>query len=167
MSRVYSFPPIADASAERLVLGSMPGKASLRVDQYYAHPRNAFWPIVGALFGVDPGLPYDERCARLIQQRLAVWDVLKTCTRHSSLDSDIEPASIVPNDFQGFFERHPTIRVVYFNGAMAERSFLRYVLPELPATLAALPRIRLPSTSPANASFSFERKLAAWRVLSR
>jgi TDG/mug DNA glycosylase family protein len=166
MSRVHSFPPIADASAERLVLGSMPGKASLRVKQYYAHPRNAFWPIVDVLFGVDAELPYEARCAGLLQQRLAVWDVLKTCTRHSSLDSDIEPASIVPNDFQRFFERHPAIRVVYFNGAMAERSFLRYVLPELPRRLAALPRTRLPSTSPANASFSFERKLAAWRVLS-
>ena len=163
MSRVHSFPPIADASAERLVLGSMPGKASLRVKQYYAHPRNAFWPIVDVLFGVDAELPYEARCAGLLQQRLAVWDVLKTCTRHSSLDSDIEPASIVPNDFQRFFERHPAIRVVYFNGAMAERSFLRYVLPELPRRLAALPRTRLPSTSPANAGWSFERKLAAWQ----
>ena len=143
----------------------MPGKASLRANQYYAHTRNAFWPIVEALFGIAVDLPYDARCAGLLRQRLAVWDVLKTCTRASSLDSDIDPDSIVVNDFRAFFAAHSAIRVIYFNGAMAEQSFRRHVLHELPAAVAALPRIRLPSTSPANASFSFQRKLDSWTQL--
>jgi len=165
MSRVYSFPPIADHDAERLVLGSMPGKASLRANQYYAHARNGFWPIIEALFGIPAILPYDQRCARLVRQRVAVWDVLKTCTRSSSLDADIDPASIVANDFGAFFRDHPRIRAIYFNGAMAERSFRRHVLPGLPAAATGLPGVRLPSTSPANASFSFQQKLDRWRQL--
>ena len=165
MSRVHSFPPIAGPDAESLVLGSMPGKASLRANQYDAHPRNAFWPIIEELFGIRVDLPYEQRCRRLQQQRLAVWDVLKTCTRSSSLDSDIDPGSMVANDLAGFFNSHPAIRAVYFNGAMAEQSFRRHVLAMLPAAVSALPMIRLPSTSPANASFSFEQKLNAWRQL--
>lgn len=143
----------------------MPGKASLRANQYYAHPRNAFWPIIEALFDIDAGLPYEQRCARLMEQRLAVWDVLMSCKRSSSLDSDIDPASIVPNDFPAFFAEHPSIRAVYFNGAMAEQSFKRHVLSGLPTAIAELPRIRLPSTSPANASYSFQQKLDRWSRL--
>ena len=118
-----------------------------------------------ALFGIPAGVPYEQRCAGLIEQHVAVWDVLRTCTRSSSLDSDIERASMIPNDFVAFFAAHRFIRAIYFNGAMAEQSFSRYVLPELPAAVTALPRIRLPSTSPANASFSFQRKLDEWRRL--
>ena len=165
MTRVFSFPPIADKHAERLVLGSMPGKASLRADQYYAHPRNAFWPIIDALFGIAVDLSYEQRCARVVQERLAVWDVLKTCRRASSLDSDIVPDSIEPHDFAAFFTAHPAIRVIFFNGTMAEQSFRRHVLAGLPSAAAAIPRIRLPSTSPANAAFSFEQKLDRWRQL--
>jgi len=143
----------------------MPGKASLQANQYYAHPRNAFWPIVEALFGIATELSYDERCTRLMAQRLAVWDVLKTCTRSSSLDADIDSASIVPNDFRAFFAAHPSIKAVYFNGAMAEQSFKRHVLAGLPAANAVLPRVRLPSTSPANASRSFAQKLDCWSQL--
>ena len=165
MSRVYSFTPIADERAERLILGSMPGRASLRAGQYYAHPRNAFWPIIEALFGIPVDTAYESRCARLKAERLAVWDVLKTCTRSSSLDSDIDPASIVANDFNGFLDRQTRIRAIYFNGAMAEQAFVRHALPLLSARAEAIPRKRLPSTSPANASYSFARKLAAWRCL--
>jgi hypoxanthine-DNA glycosylase len=99
---------------------------------------------------------------------LAVWDVLASCTRESSLDSDIDEASIVPNDFAGFFREHPGIRRVFFNGAKAEQSFRRHVLPALGSAPDAAPErtyTRLPSTSPAHAAMSFERKLEAWRVL--
>ena len=167
MTRVFSFPPIADERAECLVLGSMPGKASLRANQYYAHPRNAFWPIIEALFGIASDLPYDERCAGLLEHRLAVWDVLKTCTRVSSLDSDIDPESIEPNDFPSFLAAHPSIRLVCFNGAMAEQSFRRHVLSALPAVTTALPQIRLPSTSPANATLTFQQKLERWSQLCK
>jgi TDG/mug DNA glycosylase family protein len=157
---------MSDARAEVLVLGSMPGKASLRANQYYAHPRNAFWPIFDEIFGIRRSLPYAQRCARLMQRRIAVWDVLKTCTRTSSLDSDIDPSSIEPNDFQTFFVEHPRIRAVYFNGALAEKMFNRYVLPSMSDPVADIPMVRLPSTSPANASYSFRQKLAQWRVLA-
>ena len=117
MSRVHSFPPLADAQARLLILGSMPGKASLQANRYYAHPRNAFWPIVERLFHLAPGLAYDERCAQLVRQGVAVWDVLMSCTRESSMDADIDTSSIVPNDFAGFFAAHPAIGRIYFNGA--------------------------------------------------
>jgi TDG/mug DNA glycosylase family protein len=165
VSKVHGFPPIAATDARLLILGSMPGKASLRANQYYAHPRNAFWPIVEALFGIHRTLHYEVRCAQLMLQRIAVWDVLKTCTRSSSLDSDIDESSIVANDFPAFFAAHPDIHAIYFNGAMAERSFRRHALGLLPEAQRRLPTVRLPSTSPANASYSFERKLAAWRSI--
>lgn len=165
MTRVHSFPPLANVRAGHLVLGSMPGKASLLANQYYAHPRNAFWPIIAELFGIPVSLPYAQRCRRLRQQRMAVWDVLKTCTRTSSLDSDIDETSIVTNDFAEFFAGHRRIQRIYFNGAAAEKMFCRYVLPTLDQRVMEIPRQRLPSTSPANASYSFEHKLACWRVL--
>jgi TDG/mug DNA glycosylase family protein len=166
VSRIHSFPPIGDAHAEVLVLGSMPGRASLLAQQYYAHPRNAFWAIIEALFEVDATWPYEKRCAQLVRHHVAVWDVLKTCTRTGSLDSDIDPRTTVANDFQRFFAGHAGIRAVFFNGAMAEKTFTRQVLPTLAGAVAALPMTRLPSTSPANASYTFERKLEQWRVIT-
>ncbi len=160
---IHSFPPIAAPDATLLILGSMPSKASLLANQYYAHPRNAFWPIMGALFGAGPEAPYARRVRVLKQAGVAVWDVLASCTRGSSLDSDIDERSIVPNDFASFFRAHPRIERVFFNGAKAEASFRRHVLPRL--AVAALRFERLPSTSPANASWSHARKLRAWRIV--
>ena len=160
---IHSFPPLAAPNATRLILGSMPGRASLLAKQYYAHPRNAFWPIMGELFGADPDLPYARRVRLLTRARVAVWDVLASCTRGSSLDSDIDEDSIVPNDFASFFRAHPRIERVYFNGGKAEASFRRYVLRRLAATTLYFER--LPSTSPANASWSHARKLRAWRIV--
>ena len=145
----------------------MPGKASLLAKKYYAHPRNAFWRIIEQLFGVDATLGYEERCARLTGHGVAVWDVLKACTRSSSLDSDIVESSIVPNDFQDFFDGHPKIRAIYFNGAKAETTYRRHVLAELLGPAAKIPALRLPSTSPANASLTFEDKLEAWQTISQ
>lgn len=166
---INSFPPIARPDAALLILGSMPGKASLLANQYYAHPRNSFWPIMGALFGADPEASYAMRVRVLQQAGVAVWDVLASCRRAGSLDSDIDEESIVPNDFARFFRTHPRIERVYFNGAKAELSFRRHVLPGLAATGRPLLRlvrmVRLPSTSPANASWSPARKLRAWRIL--
>lgn len=164
--QVYSFPPISAPDATRLVLGSMPGKASLAAGQYYAHPRNHFWQVIETLFDLPAGSSYEARCAVLVEHRIALWDVLKACFRTSSLDSDIVEESIVPNDFAGFLARHPRIRAIYFNGAKAESVYLRYVRPTLPDALASIPLCRLPSTSPANASWTFRDKLERWRVIT-
>src|SRR5690554_2497326 len=112
MTTVHSFAPLSAPGARVLILGSMPGKASLAAAQYYAHPRNAFWRIMATIYGIDPALPYANRVARLLEQNVAVWDVARLCTRESSLDSDIVNASVVANDFGQFFTTYPTIEHV-------------------------------------------------------
>lgn len=162
--RVHSFAPISDAASRVLILGSMPGKASLRAKQYYAHPHNAFWRIIAALCDLDAAAPYPVRVAALRDHGIALWDVMKSCTRASSLDSDVVEASIVPNAFPTFLRAHPRIATICFNGAKAEQSFQRYAVPKLGA-LGDLAYYRLPSTSPAHASLPFAKKLAAWRAV--
>lgn len=161
MPRVTSFAPVAAVDADVLILGSMPGTASLQAGQYYAHPRNAFWPLLGSLLGFDAAAPYEQRLEALRAARIALWDVLHSCRRDGSLDSSIERETQVPNDFATFLAAHSRIDRVLFNGAKAEEVFRRHVLSR--GVGAGLHAVRLPSTSPANASWSFERKLGAWR----
>lgn len=161
---VKSFPPIENRSARVLILGTMPGEASLRAGQYYAHPQNAFWRIAGELLGFDPGLAYAARVDRVRDAGIAIWDVLRSCTRKGSLDSAIEAASAVPNDFPGFLEQHPRLERICFNGAKAEVLFARHVRPHL-ATGWEIGYLRLPSTSPAHAGRPFSEKLQAWRAI--
>ncbi len=161
MSQLQGFPPVATRRARVLILGSMPGMASLRAGQYYAHPHNRFWPFMGELVGAVAALPYADRCARLTDAGIALWDVLANCEREGSLDSAIRDDTAQANDFPGFLVAHPGIGVVLFNGAKAESSFRRFVLPTLART--DLEYRRMPSTSPANASQRDEDKLAAWR----
>lgn len=165
MSHVHGFPPIAAPDATCLILGSMPGKASLAAQQYYAYPRNAFWPLLTHLLMLPDTLAYAQRCQALQQHRIAVWDVLKTCTRSSSLDSDIDTDSIVPNDFAAFLAAHPQIQAIFCNGGSAAGIYRRRVVPLLSPAAAALPCIQLPSTSPAHASLPFAAKLERWRVI--
>lgn len=161
MTAVTSFAPLARPSAKVLILGSMPGVASLAARQYYAHPRNAFWPIMASIAGFDAAAPYAARVEALTRCGFALWDVLQSCVRPGSLDSSIRAGSRVPNDFAAFFSAYPGIRLVCFNGAEAQQSFARHVLPDL--RVAGLRHVRLPSTSPAHA-LPFEAKLAAWRA---
>jgi hypoxanthine-DNA glycosylase len=163
MSQVSSFPPVAAPDARVLILGSMPGEASLRAGQYYAHQRNAFWRIMGDLLGAGAELPYVDRLARLQAAGIALWDVIADCRRSGSLDADIVKESVRANDFSGFLAAHPGVERVYFNGGAAETNFRRHVLPNLPGT--TLRMLRLPSTSPAHAARSYAEKLAAWSVI--
>ena len=158
---VRSFPPVIADDARVLVLGSMPGHASLTAHRYYAHPRNLFWPIMGVLFEAGPALDYDIRLRRVQAAGIALWDVAGECVRPGSLDARIRADTLVPNDIPGLLDAHPGIRRICFNGATAEALFRRHVLPKL----APSPQVvRLPSTSPAHASMGFAEKLAAWRA---
>ncbi|HSM11245.1 MAG TPA: DNA-deoxyinosine glycosylase [Lysobacter sp.] len=165
MPLLQSFPALTGPAPRTLILGSMPGAASLAAGQYYAHRQNRFWPLMGTLIDAGPELAYGQRCRRLVAAGIALWDVLASCEREGSLDSAIRDDTAQANDFVALFARHPTIAMVLFNGSKAEASFGRFVLAGLVESGAAakLEYRRLPSTSPANASQSSEYKLTAWR----
>ena len=165
MPPIRSFPPVAGEDALLLLLGSMPGEASLRAGQYYANPRNAFWPILEVVLGIPGNLPYGERLRALVKCRVALWDVLASCVRETSQDARIDDSTMVPNDFLSFFAAHGGIRMVFFNGAKAEQAYRRHVLPALPPSFGSLPLVRLPSTSPAHAGKTFLEKAAAWGIV--
>jgi TDG/mug DNA glycosylase family protein len=159
------FPPIADARARVLILGSLPGQVSLQQQQYYAHPHNAFWKIMGRLFGAGPELPYAERAQRLMQNGVALWDVCAAAQRPGSLDAAIVHASVVQNDFAAFIESHPDIDLICFNGGKAADLYRRLVLPGFPTTLRVIRTETLPSTSPAHAAMTYADKLARWAAV--
>ncbi|MCR5865053.1 DNA-deoxyinosine glycosylase [Aquincola sp. J276] len=147
--------PVIASHTRLVVLGSFPGARSLVAQQYYAHPRNHFWPILSALWEIDlRSLTYEARLQEVRDRGLGLWDVYAACRRPGSLDSAIEAAE--PNDLPGLLRQAPGLRGIAHNGAESARSM------RVTAALG-LPVWRLPSTSPANASWSFERKLAAWR----
>lgn len=165
MLQIQGFPPVATATAHTLILGSMPGEASLQAGRYYANPRNHFWSVMGHLINAGPELPYEIRLQRLTGAGFALWDVLEACERLGSLDSNIVRDSIVPNNFEDFLRQHSHIKRIFFNGTAAEATFRRHVLGSLPVSDIQL--VRLPSTSPANARFTLEKHLLAWQVICR
>jgi double-stranded uracil-DNA glycosylase len=161
----HGFPPVVGRRARVLILGSLPGQASLAARQYYAQPRNAFWKIMGEICGAGPALEYRERLDHLTENAIALWDVLAAGERPGSLDSAIVRRTAVSNDFVSLFRAQPDIRVVCFNGRTAHDLYQRRVLGTLPAEIRLLPQRILPSTSPAHASLSLARKLEAWSVV--
>ena len=165
MTLLKGFGPVIAANCRVLVLGSMPGVASLQKHQYYAHPRNAFWPIMEELFAIDRSADYAERCCRLSSEKIGLWDVLKACKRAGSLDSRIETNSEQVNDFDRLFSEHHSIRAVFFNGGTAERLYNKHILSQGCRQNQQLSYCRLPSTSPAYASMKFDEKLVQWRKM--
>jgi double-stranded uracil-DNA glycosylase len=159
------FAPIEDRRAKTLILGSLPGRRSLEAGQYYAHPHNAFWKLIGAIFDTDGGLPYAQRVRILTRHRIALWDVLAAAERPGSLDSSIVHATARANDFEEFFRAHPHIRRVFFNGRKAEEVFHRFVLPKLGSEFSGIRYECLPSTSPAHAGMTFAKKLDRWHEI--
>lgn len=161
------FPPIADARATILILGSMPGELLLQENQYYANQHNAFWKIMARLLNFEPAAHYAACSQMQIDNKIALWDAIQGCKRQGSLDSAITDASIITNDFASFYRSHLHIKHVIFNGAKAEQEYRKRVLPSLPETTHAIAYARLPSTSPAMAQLSFEQKRLAWADILR
>lgn len=161
------FPPVAGRDARVLILGSLPGQMSLQRQQYYALPHNAFWKIMGRIADAGPELPYALRTQRLVERRIALWDVCASACRSGSLDAAIVHDSVVPNAFAAFFAQHRAIELICFNGSKAAELYRRLVLPALPSNAREIRREILPSTSPAHAALNFEAKLERWSVIAR
>ena len=159
--------PISAPSIKTVILGSMPGIASLRALQYYAHPRNAFWSLVSDVFGVSVDQPYPLRCQELREKGIGLWDVLAKCVRPGSLDSDIKDDSAVANDLEGWLEGQP-VRVIGLNGSVAAKMYERHCAPGLARRISdeRIKVVKLPSSSPANARLDYQAKLASWRKLA-
>ncbi|WP_282296697.1 DNA-deoxyinosine glycosylase [Stenotrophomonas sp. PS02289] len=166
IARCIGLPAQTDAQCRVLVLGSMPGVASLQAAQYYAHPRNRFWPLMAALTGLDHALPYAQRLQALRAHGIGLWDVIGQCERRGSLDADIVRGSEVVNPLPALIQQLPHLRAIACNGGTAHAAWKRYVQPALDARAAPLPVWSLPSTSPANAGWSLPRLTAAWQPVA-
>ena len=151
-------PPVA------LILGSLPSVASLSEQQYYAHPQNAFWRIIEALFANGASCTYAQRVELLKQNRIALWDVIATAKREGSLDRAIQSETVIHNDINGLLYAHPSIQSIYLNGGVATTLFKRHIAKQLSTKVQI---ISLPSTSPANARMGFEEKLMRWQVIKK
>ena len=158
------FPPVEPRRARVLILGSLPSAESIRQGQYYAHPRNAFWPIMGELFGAGREWPYERRLRKLAARGVMLWDVLRAAQRPGSLDSAIHPRRLAPNAIPELLVRHPELETIAFNGASAEALFRRHVAKACGDRLVGVKLVRLPSTSPAHAARTVAQKIVAWRT---
>jgi TDG/mug DNA glycosylase family protein len=162
---VRGFLPLVNGRPRVLILGSAPSVASLEKQQYYGKPQNAFWGLMGELFGAGPEIDYEQRVALLTDAGVAVWDVLASCERTGSLDSAIDMSSAAVNEFVPFLKEHAGIRHVFFNGRKAEEVFKRRVLAQMNALRPDIHYTCLPSTSPAMAVLNFEAKLERWSIV--
>jgi len=163
--------PLAGADANILILGSMPGRASLLQQQYYAHPRNTFWPILRTIFTSEntcnQALTYQQKHTLLLANKIALWDVLAYCTRIGSLDADIVLSTARANDFNAFYRQYAEIDYVFFNGKKAQSLYTKKVVPQLNERYAQLNYVTLPSSSPAYAAISVVQKIAQWRAIKQ
>jgi double-stranded uracil-DNA glycosylase len=150
-------PPVSGPEPRILILGSFPSVLSLAHGEYYGNPKNRFWAVMEELFAIPSALSYPERCSRLMQEKIALWDIVFACERPGSADSRIRHP--VPNDIAAFARAHPSLRLVALNGNTAGRLYHRF------AEVPALACVTLPSTSPAHAAIPFEEKVRAWKVL--
>jgi hypoxanthine-DNA glycosylase len=153
--KIYSFPPISNQNAKVLILGTMPGEKSLQINQYYGHGGNTFWKLISAIFNEPFSNDYEKRKKILLQNNIALWDVLKACEREGSSDNAILKEE--SNDFKSFFEKHPNIKIIAFNGQNAESYFNIYS-----NSRPIINYLTLPSTSPANTWKTFDEKLVEW-----
>ena len=160
MPYIHSFDPIIDNNSQVLILGSMPGTISLEKGQYYAHSLNKFWTLIYSIFKIQPDTTYEGKISFLKSRHIALWDVIKECQRTGSSDSKI--INPIINDFGTLLNQYPGIEAIFFNGKKAEQLFNKYLKD---ITASGIQFITLPSSSPANAGFSLNQKLAAWSVI--
>jgi len=163
--KIEGFPAVYDDRARVLILGSMPSVTSLDRTQYYGHPQNHFWPIMGRIFGAGLELEYEQRLRILVRHRVALWDVAHRCHREQSADATMR--GVEPNAIPALVEKCRQLRAIFLNGRKAEDLFRRLVLPDLGERGPALVVRYLPSTSPANAGMKLSDKLRAWRIVSK
>jgi double-stranded uracil-DNA glycosylase len=161
------FPPVEPKCAQVLILGTLPSAESLGQREYYAHPRNAFWPIMGEVFGAGRERSYATRLRKLASSGVMLWDVLHAAHRPGSLDSAIHPRRLEPNNVPALLARHPELEKIVFNGGVAEALFRKHVLNNCGDFLEGVELVRLPSTSPAHAALNSAQKLAVWRKALR
>lgn len=158
MQKISSFPPIINNESKVLILGSIPGIKSLEMQQYYAHPQNKFWKIIFELFNEDYTTDYSERIKILEKHHIALWDVIDTCERKGSLDSEIKNEEA--NKIGELLHNYPNINAVFCNGQKSHKNLLKILPKDF-----HLPIIVLPSTSPAHASLRYEEKLKSWKMV--
>ena len=153
-----SFLPNIDKKSEILILGSMPGIKSLEEQQYYAHPQNRFWELIGMFCKIDnlPELSYQEKLQILLKNKIALWDVIQSCSRNGSLDSNIQ--NELPNYIPELLKRFPNIKVICLNGNKSYSAFKKH----FPKLLEQYQCYKLPSTSPANAKYKLENLYYEW-----
>ena len=164
MSFSQCFTPQVNTQTEIVILGSMPGLKSLEQAEYYAHPRNAFWPIMQRIFGINILCDYQRRLQQLNQQQLGLWDVYASCFRHGSLDSAIEKKTAQINDFESLLGCYSNIKAIFFNGKAAEKAFIHHYKAAMEqGFLQSIQFKALPSTSPAHAAMSVDDKLLLWQ----
>lgn len=159
------FAPIAAPDATVLILGSLPSQLSLKKQEYYGNPQNAFWRVMGELFGAGPEASYAMRSRTLRQNGIAVWDVLRSSVRPGSMDTAIDWSTANPNDFPAFFAAHPDIELVCFNGKKAQELYERLVASQISGKIGKLEYKLMPSTSPAYASMSIDEKVRQWSLV--
>ena len=161
--RISGFYSISNTSSSILILGSMPSISSLSINQYYGHPRNCFWTIISKLLNAPTELSYEKRKKLLLDKKIALWDVLSSCHRKGSLDSNIDINSIEFNDFNLFFSQYKNINHIFFNGQKSKQLFNKHVFPIMKNQ--KLQYHTLPSTSPAMAQLKFEEKYIKWSII--
>lgn len=155
--RIESFEPVVDASCRILILGTMPGIESLRRQEYYGHPQNAFWRIMGDVLGFDAKMDYSKRLQHVLERQVALWDVIASCERETSADSKIKNAA--PNAIGDLIATYSNIGHIYFNGRKAEQFFMKHIAPTIEGDVRYT---YLPSTSPANARLRYDAKREIW-----
>lgn len=165
MNTLHCMDAQLSATCRVLVLGSMPGAASLAAQRYYAHPRNRFWPVISGLCGFDPGLPYAQRLQAAQHAGLGLWDVLAQCRRQGSLDAAIERGSELVNPLASLLPQLPQLAVIACNGGTAARLYQRHLQAQIQLLRPQLQVLALPSTSPANAGCALEQLRQHWSVL--